>query len=63
MHDTEGLRRDENGGSIHSMRLHKNGKIQAKSNLEFDYLIVQFIYESSRAKGISYIVSGWRGWA
>ena len=45
MHDTEGLRRDENGGSIHSMRLHKNGKIQAKSNLEFDYLIVQVIYE------------------
>ena len=31
---------------------------QAKSNLEFDYLIVRFIYECNRAKGISYIVSG-----
>ena len=61
MHDTEGLRRDENGGSIHGLRLHKNGKIQAKSNLESNYLIVQFIYEFSRAKGISYIVSGRRG--
>ena len=33
---------------------------QAKSNLVSDYLIVQFIYEYSRAKGISYIVSGQR---
>ena len=33
---------------------------QAKLNLEFDYLIVQFIYECNRAKGISYIVSGRR---
>ena len=63
MHNTEGLRRDENGGSIHCLRLHKNSKIQAKSNLESDCLIVQFIYELGRAKGISYIVSGRRGWA
>ena len=34
---------------------------QSKSNLESDYLVVQFIYEYRRAKGISYIVSGWRG--
>ena len=61
MHDTEGLRRDENGGSTQCLRLHKNDKIQAKSNLKSDYLIVQFIYEFSRAKGISYIVSGRRG--
>ena len=27
---------------------------QSKSNLEFDYLIVQVIYEYHRAKGISY---------
>ena len=33
---------------------------QAKSNLESDYLVVQFIYEYSRVKGISYIVSGQR---
>ena len=45
MHDTEGLRRDENGGSTQGLRLHKNGKIQAKSNLASDYLVVQFIYE------------------
>ena len=36
----------------------RNGKIPSKSNLEFNYLIVQFIYEYRRAKGISYIVSG-----
>ena len=40
------------------LRLYKNDKIQVKSNLEFDYLIVQFIYEFSRVRGISYIVSG-----
>ena len=34
---------------------------QSKLNLEFGYLIVQFIYEYCRAKGISYIVSGRRG--
>ena len=34
---------------------------QSKSNLEFDYLIVQVIYESCRVKGISYIVAGRRG--
>ena len=38
-------------------------KNKAKSNLESDYLIVQFIYEFGRAKGISYIVPGQRGWA
>ena len=63
MHDTEGLRQDKNGGSVYCLRLHKNSKIQAKSNLESDYLIVQFIYEFGRAKGISYIVPGQRGWA
>ena len=63
MHDTEGLRRDENGGSMNGLRLHKNSMIQAKLNLESDYLIVQFIYEFGRAKGILYIVSGRRGWA
>ena len=31
---------------------------QSKSNLEFNYLIVQFIYKYSRVKGISYIVMG-----
>ena len=36
---------------------------QAKLNLESDYLIVQFIYEYSRVKSISYIVMGQRGWA
>ena len=36
---------------------------QSKSNLEFDYLIVQVIYEYHRAKGILYIVIGRRGWA
>ena len=35
----------------------------SKSNLESDYLIVQVIYKYSRAKGISYIVTGQRGWA
>ena len=34
---------------------------KVKLNLESDYLIVQFIYECNRAKGISYIVSGQRG--
>ena len=63
MHDTEGLRRDKNRGSIHCLRLNKNSGFQSKSNLESDYLIVQFIYESGRAKGILYIVSGRRGWA
>ena len=58
MHDTEGLRRDENGGSVHCLRLNKNSGFQSKSNLESDYLIVQFIYKSGRAKGILYIVSG-----
>ena len=58
MHDTEGLRRDENGGSIHCMRLYKKQYDSSKSNLESDYLIVQFIYEQHRAKGILYIVSG-----
>ena len=38
-------------------------KNKAKLNLESDYLVVQFIYEYNRAKGISYIVSGQRGWA
>ena len=33
----------------------------SKLNLEFDYLMVQFIYEYRRAKGISYIVIGRRG--
>ena len=37
--------------------------LASKSNLESNYLIVQFIYECSRAKGISYIVAGRRGWA
>ena len=30
--------------------------IPVKSNLEFDYLVVQFIYECYRVEGISYIV-------
>ena len=64
MHDTEGLRRDENRGSTHCLRLiQETIRFQFKSNLEFDYLVVQFIYEYRRAKGISYIVSGRRGWA
>ena len=48
MHNTEGLRQ-------------YNEQIeyeQSKSNLESDYLIVQFIYKCHRAKGISYIVMG-----
>ena len=37
---------------------------QAKSNLESNYLIVQFIYEYSRVEGISYMYSIWaKGWA
>ena len=55
MHDTEGLRRDENG-SLNTML--KTIQEPSKSNLESDYLIVQFIYKFNRAEGISYIVSG-----
>ena len=62
MHNTEGLRRDKNGGSTHCLRLIQEPvRFTSKSNLESDYLIVQFIYEFSRVKGISYIVSGRRG--
>ena len=62
MHDTEGLRRDE---SEESNTLFETIDLveQVKSNLESDYLMVQFIYEYSRVKGISYIVMGQRGWA
>ena len=42
------------------MRQYNEQSEQSKSNLEFDYLIVQVIYEYCRAKGISYIVSGHR---
>ena len=42
----------------HCLDLYKKQCDSSKSNLESDYLIVQFIYEYSRAKGISYIVSG-----
>ena len=46
MHDTEGLRRDENGGSITmSETIQENDMIPSKSNLESDYLMVQFIYK------------------
>ena len=33
---------------------------QTKSNLESDYLLVQFIYVSSWAKGVTNIVTGQR---
>ena len=33
---------------------------QAKLNLVSNYLVVQFIYEYNRVKGVSYIVSGRR---
>ena len=42
-------------------RLHEKQYDSSKSNLESDYLMVQFIYKSGRAKGISYIVFGRRG--
>ena len=59
MHNTEGLRRDENRGQTHCLRQYdEQGLEQSKLNLEFNYLIVQFIYECNRAKGISYIVTG-----
>ena len=35
--------------------------IQCTINLVFDYLIVQFIYEYDRVKGVLYIVAGQRG--
>ena len=63
MHDTEGLRRDENRGQTHCLRLYKKWYDSSKLNLESDCLIVHIIYESHRAKGISYIVIGRRGWA
>ena len=57
MHNTEGLRQDK---SEESNTLFETIDLveQAKLNLEFNYLIVQFIYEYCRAKGISYIVTG-----
>ena len=58
MHNTKGLRQDENRGSTHCLRLYEKRCDSSKSNLEFNYLIVQFIYECSRAKGILYIVMG-----
>ena len=58
MHDTEGLRQDENRGQTHCLRQYNEQVEQSKLNLEFNYLIVQFIYKYCRVKGISYIVSG-----
>ena len=59
------MRRDENGGQTHCLRLYNEqlNMNKVKSNLESNYLIVQFIYECNRAKGILYIVTGQRGWA
>ena len=60
--DTKGLRWDKNGGQTHCLRQY-NEQVeyeQSKSNLESNYLIVQFIYEYNRVKGILYIVTWWR---
>ena len=47
MHNTKGLRRDENGGQTHCLRQYNEqlSMNKVKLNLEFDYLIVQVIYE------------------
>ena len=57
MHDTEGLRQDKSEESNTLFGLIQDNE-SSKSNLEFNYLIVQVIYEYCRVKCILYIVTG-----